>query len=105
MIPRFRPSAKVQSWVVLSARWECDRGQPVARAGLRRHAGRRRAGYVPPVSAGPGNSLGHIFLIFKYCRISGNDMTARSPRVAAAAAMVIAEMYPSVRIVCLLFFS
>jgi hypothetical protein len=47
----------------------------------------------------------HIFLIFKYCRISGNDMTARSPRVAAAAAMVIAEIYPSVRIVCLLFFS
>ena len=49
--------------------------------------------------------MGHIFLIFKYRRISGNDMTARSPRVAAAAAMVTAEMYPSVRIVCLLFFS
>jgi hypothetical protein len=87
-ILRLTPTAKLQSWVVLSARWECGRGKPVARAGLR-----------------PGNFLGHIFLIFKYRRISGNDMTARSPRVAAAAAMVIAEMYPSVRIVCLLFFS
>ena len=37
--------------------------------------------------------------------MSGNDMTARSPKAAAAAAMVIADMYPSVRIVCLLFFS
>jgi hypothetical protein len=54
---------------------------------------------------GPGNSRGHIFLIFRYCRMSGNDMTARSPRPAAAAAMVIAVMYPSVRIACLLFFS
>ena len=58
-----------------------------------------------PCRPRPGNSRGHIFLIFKYCRISGNDMTARSPRAAAEAAMVIAEMYPSVRIVCLLFFS
>jgi len=37
--------------------------------------------------------------------MSGNDMTARSPKAAAAAAMVIAEIYPSVRIACLLFFS
>src|SRR5512135_2457594 len=46
---------------------------------------------------------GHTFLIFKYCRMSGNDMTVSSPR-AAAAAMVTAVMYPSVRIVCLLSF-
>jgi hypothetical protein len=48
---------------------------------------------------------GHIFLIFRYRRMSGNDVTARSPRAAAVAAMVIAEMYPSVRIACLLFLS
>jgi hypothetical protein len=35
--------------------------------------------------------------------MSGNDMTASSPRAAAVAAMVTAVMYPSVRIVCLLF--
>jgi hypothetical protein len=48
---------------------------------------------------------GHIFLIFKYFRMSGNAMTASSPRAAAVAAMVTAVMYPSVRIACLLFFS
>lgn len=45
---------------------------------------------------------GHIFLIFKYRRMSGNDISVSSPRAAAAAAMVTAMMYPSVRIVCLL---
>jgi hypothetical protein len=44
---------------------------------------------------------GHIFLIFKYCRMSGADLTASSPRAEAAAAIVIAVMYPSVRIACL----
>ena len=53
---------------------------------------------------GLGKPRGHIFLIFRYCRMSGNDMTASSPRAAAAAAMVTAVMYPSVRMVCLLFF-
>jgi hypothetical protein len=53
---------------------------------------------------GLGKPGGHIFLIFRYCRMSGNDMTASSPRAAAAAAVVAAVMYPSVRIVCLLFF-
>ncbi len=47
----------------------------------------------------------HIFLIFKYCRMSGTDMTASSPRAATAAAMVTAVMYPSVRTACLLSFS
>ena len=53
---------------------------------------------------GPGKPRGHIFLIFRYCCMSGNDVTASSPRAAAAAAIVTAVMYPSVRIVCLLFF-
>ena len=62
-----------------------------------------RALAAAPWLPGPGNSRGHIFLIFRYRRMSGNDMTARSPKAAAAAAMVIAEIYPSVRIACLLF--
>ena len=53
---------------------------------------------------GPGKPRGHIFLIFRYCRMSGNDMTASSSRAAAAAAMVTAVIYPSARVVCLLFF-
>jgi hypothetical protein len=46
---------------------------------------------------------GHIFLIFKYLRMSGNDVTASSPSAAVAAVMVTAVMYPSDRIVRLLF--
>ena len=45
---------------------------------------------------------GHIFLIFRYRRMSGTDMTASTPRVAAAAIKVTAVMYPSVRIAGLL---
>jgi hypothetical protein len=36
--------------------------------------------------------------------MSGTDLAASSPRAAAAAAVVTAVMYPSVRIACLLFF-
>jgi hypothetical protein len=52
-----------------------------------------------------GNPRDYIFLIFMYRRMSGNDMTASSPMAAAVTAMVTAVMYPTVRIVCLLFFS
>jgi hypothetical protein len=60
-----------------------------------------------PILTGRGMVIlgGHIFLIFKYWRMSGNDVTASSPRAAVAAAMITAVMYPSVRIACLLFFS
>lgn len=43
-------------------------------------------------------------MIFKYRRASGTDMAASTPSAAAAAVMVIAVMYPSVRIAGLLFF-
>ena len=48
---------------------------------------------------------GHMFLIFRYRRTSGTDLTASSPRAAAAAAIVTAVMFPSVRIACLLLLS
>jgi hypothetical protein len=64
----------------------------------------RAPGTWRPYAGGPG-LVGHIFLIFKYLRISGKEVTASSTRAAAAAVVVTAVMYPSVRIVCLLFFS
>jgi hypothetical protein len=65
----------------------------------------RQGPFPIPTRPGPGDPQGHIFLIFKYRRRSGNDMTASNPRAAVAAAMVTAVMYPSVRIACLLLFS
>jgi hypothetical protein len=44
----------------------------------------------------------YIFLIVRYRRISGSDLTAISPSAAAAAAAVIAVTYPIVRITFLL---
>jgi hypothetical protein len=63
------------------------------RAGCRARPGRPAvaAGARPPWPV-------YIFLIFKYRRTSGTDMTTRSARAAPAAAMVTAVMYPSARI-------
>jgi hypothetical protein len=44
----------------------------------------------------------HIFLIARYRRTSGTDVTARIPSAAPAAVMVTAATYPSVRMMFLL---
>jgi hypothetical protein len=46
----------------------------------------------------------YIFLIARYRRTSGSDLTATSPTATAAAAMAIVVTYPSVRIILLLLF-
>ena len=45
----------------------------------------------------------YIFLIIRYRRTSGSDLTATSPSAAAQAAAVIVVMYPIARIICLSF--
>jgi len=47
----------------------------------------------------------YIFRIATYRRTSGSDLTATSPSAIAAAAIVSAVTYPSVRINFLLLFS
>lgn len=44
-------------------------------------------------------SLYYIFLIVRYRRTSGSDLTATSPSAAAVAVMVIVVTYPIVRII------
>ena len=47
----------------------------------------------------------HIFLIARYRRTSGADLTASTPSAAPVAVMATAATYPSVRITFLLIFS
>ena len=70
------------------------------------HLERERVLLVHTAQLAPGPeqrySLHYIFLIVRYRRITGSDLTATSPSAAAVAAMVTVVTYPIVRIIFLL---